>query len=208
MAELMEEKAAGSRVKIDKEKIKAAIEKSGFTKSQLSKELGYSDTYINSLLTSRSPGTMEEKDEKLLCYMLGVKPGTFIAPEPQMETQRDGGAAALENIFDKLCGLEKKTEKMADNLEAVWKKYNTAVLQLERVRMAIDQINTTEHDRAKAFLKGILKDGRVNAPEVLRAADDAGIKRAMIMQIRKEIGVEIDVTGNGKNQKSFWYIPR
>lgn len=71
MAELMEEKAAGSRVKIDKEKIKAAIEKSGFTKSQLSKELGYSDTYINSLLTSRSPGTMGEKDEKLLCYMLG-----------------------------------------------------------------------------------------------------------------------------------------
>lgn len=205
---------ADSRVLIDKEKIRAVIRETGSEKAKLSKDLGYLDTYISSLLSPRGQTTMEEKDEKLLCYMLGVQPGHFVKREEEERTQEVEGFGAehiekLEKKLDVLMrGMDKVTHEILDSIEAMRSKLNANTIQLEKMKQFWGQYTKTEKDRAIEFLKNILKDGRMNAPEVLNAADAAGIKRAVVMEARKEVGVEIDVTGYGKSQKLYWYIPR
>ena len=62
----------------------------------------------------------------------------------------------------------------------------------------------TEYDRAAEFLKGALKNGRVNAFDLLSDADEQGIKRSEIMKAKKELNVIVDSSGYGKSQKSWW----
>lgn len=183
----------------------------------MSRELGYTDTYINTILTLRSPGRMLEKDEKMLCYMLGVKPGYFIErSEPQKNlksiAEENHDFKNLENKIDVLLRgmdkIDKTSHEILDSIEAVRSKVNANTIQMEKIKQGIAKQTKSEEDRAIEFLRNILKDGRMSGLEVLNAADNYGIKRATVMKARKEIGVEIETTGYGKSQKSYWYIPR
>ena len=65
----------------------------------------------------------------------------------------------------------------------------------------------TDYDRACEFLQEALAGGRLNGNDLLLQADEAGIKRSEIMKAKKDLGVQIDISGYGKNQKAWWYMP-
>lgn len=205
------------RVKINKELLRNEIQEKRKSQAFLSRELGYADTYLCKILNSDNPGELVEKDEKMLCYMLGVKPGYFIERlEPQKNlkpiAEENHDFKNLENKIDILLRgmdkIDKTSHEILDSIEAVRSKVNANTIQMEKIKQGITQQTKTEKDRAIEFLRNILKDGRMSGPEVLNAADNYGIKRATVMEARKEIGVEIETTGYGKSQKSYWYIPR
>lgn len=180
------------------------LKETGKTKEGLSYELGRSKSYIWSLKDSTE---ISETVEKLMCLLLGKEPGYFVKREPEPEEKNPvAEAAILQNIFLKMCDLEKKIDALADEQASVYRKCNTNVIQLERLKDAVGVLSKTEYDRAVEFLKDTLKSGRVNAFDLMSAADDQGIRRSEIMRAKKDLNVIVDSSGYGKNQKSWWYM--
>lgn len=180
------------------------LKETGKTKEGLSYELGRSKSYIWSLKDSTE---ISETVEKLMCLLLGKEPGYFIKREPEPEEKKPAAeAAVLQNIFKKLCSLEKKIDTLTEEQTAVFRKCNANTIQIERIREAVDKLGQTEHDRATEFLQDALKNGRVNAFDLLSDADEQGIKRSEIMKAKKELNVVVDSSGYGKSQKSWWHM--
>lgn len=181
-----------------------AIKEKGKSKTEFGIELGKSRGYIWSLKDSTE---ISETVEKLMCLLLGKEPGYFAKREPEPEEKKPAAeAAVLQNIFQKLCSLEKKIDALTEEQTAVFRKCNANTIQIERIREAVDKLGQTEHDRATEFLQDALKNGRVNAFDLLSDADEQGIKRSEIMKAKKELNVVVDSSGYGKSQKSWWHM--
>lgn len=216
-----------TRVLVDKRKLRDAIDEKGYSKEALSLELGYSKSYLSVFLSDEKYKSLDIKDEKLVCLLLGCPIGSFVIREAQ--NQNDPIPAILQNLMHEIVELQRdmknvisqvtdvlasdkkilgKTENLEENQEKMYRKLNANTIQLEKIKESTEKMQKTEYDRAQEFLRDILRDGRVNSYDLLDAADKAGISRTKVMQARKDLGVEIDVTGYGKNQKSWWYMPK
>lgn len=216
-----------TRVLVDKRKLRDAIDEKGYSKEALSLELGYNKSYLSVFLSDEKYKSLDIKDEKLVCLLLGCPIGSFVMQEAQ--NQNDSIPAILQNLMHEIVELQRdmknvisqvtevlasdkrilgKLENLEENQEKMYRKLNANTIQLEKIKESTEKMQKTEYDRAQEFLRDILRDGRVNSYDLLDAADKAGISRAKVMQARKDLGVEIDVTGYGKNQKSWWYMPK
>lgn len=216
-----------TRVLVDKRKLRDAIDEKGYSKEALSLELGYNKSYLSVFLSDEKYKSLDIKDEKLVCLLLGCPIGSFVIREAQ--NQNDPIPAILQNLMHEIVELQRdmknvisqvtdvlasdkkilgKTENLEENQEKMYRKLNANTIQLEKIKESTEKMQKTEYDRAQEFLRDILRDGRVNSYDLLDAADKAGISRTKVMQARKDLGVEIDVTGYGKNQKSWWYMPK
>lgn len=216
-----------TRVLVDKRKLRDAIDEKGYSKEALSLELGYNKSYLSVFLSDEKYKSLDIKDEKLVCLLLGCPIGSFVIREAQ--NQNDPIPAILQNLMNEIAELKRdmkniigqvaevltsdkrilsKMENLEENQEKMYRKLNANTIQLEKIKESTEKMQKTEYDRAQEFLRDILRDGRVNSYDLLDAADKAGISRAKVMQARKDMGVEIDVTGYGKNQKSWWYMPK
>lgn len=216
-----------TRVLVDKRKLRDAIDEKGYSKEALSLELGYNKSYLSVFLSDEKYKSLDIKDEKLVCLLLGCPIGSFVIRKAQ--NQNDPIPAILQNLMNEIAELKRdmkniigqvaevltsdkrilsKTENLEENQEKMYRKLNANTIQLEKIKESTEKMQKTEYDRASEFLRDILSGGRVNSYDLLDAADKAGISRAKVMQARKDLGVEIDVTGYGKNQKSWWYMPK
>lgn len=216
-----------TRVLVDKRKLRDAIDEKGYSKEALSLELGYNKSYLSVFLSDEKYKSLDIKDEKLVCLLLGCPIGSFVIREAQ--NQNDPIPAILQNLMNEIAELKRdmkniigqvaevltsdkrilsKMENLEENQEKMYRKLNANTIQLEKIKESTEKMQKTEYDRAQEFLRDILRDGRVNSYDLLDAADKAGISRTKVMQARKDLGVEIDVTGYGKNQKSWWYMPK
>ncbi len=63
-------------------------------------------------------------------------------------------------------------------------------------------------EKAKQFLKGILRDGPKDAEEVLKAAHDAGISETTLRAAKKELQVKAEGAGGIAGEgKCMWVLP-
>lgn len=204
------------RVVIDKEKLKTAIEKKKYPKEKLAQDMGRSKTYIYQILNGNVLD-VRESDERFLCLLLGLNPGDLM--EKDVDENLGTPQVEIPKIFENILREIKETreevrrvasiyEKMSEDIEALRRKVSANTVQLEKIKEDVNKSAKNENDRAREFLAEIIKDGRINGAEVLRMADEAGIDRGRLLKMKKEMGIQVETVGYGKNQKSYWYMPK
>lgn len=142
-----------------------------------------------------------------MCLLLGKEPGYFKKEIPSAEQTTEEIPAAIVNIHREIQSMRKQMDAMAELAEKIFSKCNANTKQLEDVKVHVRALAKTDYDRACEFLQDTLAGGRLNGNDLLSQADEAGIKRSEIMKAKKDLGVQIDINGYGKNQKAWWYIP-
>lgn len=204
------------RVVINKEKLKTAIEKKKYPKEKLAQDMGRSKTYIYQILNGNVLD-VRRSDERFLCLLLGLNPGDLM--EKDVDENLGTPQVEIPKIFENILREIKETreevrrvasiyEKMSEDIEALRRKVSANTVQLEKIKEDVNKSAKNENDRAREFLAGIIKDGRINGAEVLRMADEAGIDRGRLLEMKKEMGIQVETVGYGKNQKSYWYMPK
>ena len=192
-------------VKIDYEKLATEVRARGKTNGWLSVQIAKDRGYITKL---KDKAEIPDNVENLICMVLGVEKGTYILPEPKAELKPQGEITVLNNLHKDVKSLLSVMENLADGQEKIWNKLNTNTIQLARIKDYTKVLEKDEYDRAVDFLKSALADGKVNGEEVLLRADSAGIKRADLNKAKNTVGIDTSVTGYGKNQKTWWFIPK
>lgn len=192
-------------VKIDYEKLATEVRARGKTNGWLSVQIAKDRGYITKL---KDKAEIPDNVENLICMVLGVEKGTYILPEPKEESKPQGEITVLNNLHKDVKSLLSVMENLADGQEKIWNKLNTNTIQLARIKDYTKVLEKDEYDRAVDFLKSALADGKVNGEEVLLRADSAGIKRADLNKAKNTVGIDTSVTGYGKNQKTWWFIPK
>lgn len=205
------------RVVINKEKLRTAIENKKYTQEKLSEEMGRSKTYVSQIL-SGNVLEIKESDERFLCLLLGLKPEELIKKDDTNSNSWENQAGILKTLGNMTHTMKTMEEKltqllllyneMSEDIETLKRKASANTVQLERIKENLDKPTKSENDRAKEFLVEIMKNGRINGAEVLRMADEAGIDRGRLLKIKKEMGIQVETVGYGKNQKSYWYMPK
>lgn len=142
-----------------------------------------------------------------MCLLLGKEPGYFKKEIPSAKKTTEEIPAAIVNIHREIQSMRKQMDAMAELAEKIFSKCNANTKQLEDVKVHVRALAKTDYDRACEFLQDTLAGGRFNGNDLLSQADEAGIKRSEIMKAKKDLGVQIDISGYGKNQKAWWYIP-
>lgn len=188
------------KVKIDYGKLCEEIRKSGKTKEGFSLELGRSKTYICGL---RNTSEQPESVEKVMCFLLGLEPGSLVEKE---RGRVAGETGAIEDVFKKICRIEETMEMQMEYIEKIFAKANANTIQLEKIKDGIKEFGKTDYEKAVEFLKGVLAEGRMNSEDILLKSDAAGIKRADLMKAKRDMQVDQSTTGYGKNQKTWWFI--
>lgn len=126
---------------------------------------------------------------------------------PRNERTAEEIPAAIVNIHREIQSMRKQMDAMAELAEKIFSKCNANTKQIEDVKVHVRALAKTDYDRACEFLRDALAGGMLNGNDILLQADEAGIKRSDIMKAKKDLGVQIDIRGYGKNQKAWWYIP-
>lgn len=139
--------------------------------------------------------------------LMEKEPGYFRKETPTGEKAEEEIPAAIVNIYREIQGVKKQMEILTELTEKIFSKCNANTKQLEDVKGHVGALAKTDYDRACEFLQNALAGGRLNGNDLLSQADEAGIKRSEIMKAKKDLGVQIDISGYGKNQKAWWYIP-
>lgn len=188
-----------NRVEIDADKLILMIQAKGLTMEQFGYAIGRSRNYISSL---RKNNMVPEAVRDLICEKLGI--GT----ESIAVVRETPGAEAkvFENLFSELQGIKSQLMELVEIQQATYSKLQANTVQTARIKEMLDKIQQTEYDRAEAFLREILKGGQVSAVELMKSADDSGIKRSELMKAKGKMDVKIYATGYGKNQKSWWSL--
>lgn len=148
--------------------------------------------------------------ERLMCLLLGLEQGSLIKQEAPTGSQ--GEIRILENLHKEVREVHQAVEECTELLEKIWSKVHANTIQLEKVKDDVKEcvqvLEMTDYDKAVRFLKDTLGGGRIDGAEVLRMADAAGIKRADLNKAKRDIRVDTAVTGYGKNQKTWWFLPQ
>ena len=192
-------------VKIDYEKLTAEIKARGKTNGWLSTQIAKERGYITKL---KDKAEIPDNVENLICMVLGVEKGTYILPEPKEESKPQGEIIVLNNLHKDIRAMREAVSEIAENQERIWNKLNTHTIQLERIKEYTKVLERDGHERAVDFLKSALADGKVSGEEILLRADSVGIKRADLNKAKNTVGIDTSVTGYGKNQKTWWFIPK
>lgn len=192
------------KVKIDHEKLLGELKEQKKTTKELSAELGMAECYIATRHKrgDEYPASME----KLMCFLLGKEPGYFILPEEKDVDTGTENPKILENIFRECKWQHEALERIEEKLDTLFRKVNANTVQLEKLKESMGLMAKTDLDVAVDFLKNILSGGRVEGMSVLMEADSAGIKHSNLMKAKKELEIQIETSGYGKNQKNWWYL--
>ena len=192
-------------IKIDYEKLATEVRARGKTNGWLSVQIAKDRGYITKL---KDKAEIPDNVENLICMVLGVEKGTYILPEPKAELKPQGEITVLNNLHKDVKSLLSVMENLADGQEKIWNKLNTNTIQLARIKDYTKVLEKDEYDRAVDFLKSALADGKVSGEKILLRADSVGIKRADLNKAKNTVGIDTSVTGYGKNQKTWWFIPK
>lgn len=197
------------KIKLDYEKLCAVLCERGITKAEFSRKIGRNSNFVNCLKQYKE---VHASTEALICNMLEVPVGYFVKEvkpeEPELKQNADAGAKAIENIYKLLNQVKDDIESLKIQNEKIFSKANANTVQLEKIKERLHEAMKTDFDRAYEFLEEQLSIGKVDGVELLQKCEAAGLKRSEVMKAKKELDVHISTTGYGKNQKSFWYIPR
>ena len=192
---------------INYEKLCRELEKRGKTRADLSRDMAKNKNFVG--LMEKNPEQPEEV-ERLMCLLLGLEAGSLIRQEEP--TGAMGEIKILENLHKESREMRGALEECTELLEKIWSKVHANTLQLEKMKgdlkECVQALGMTDYDKAVRFLKQTLGGGRLDGAEVLRMSDAAGIKRADLNKAKRDIGVDSAVTGYGKNQKTWWFLPQ
>lgn len=195
------------KVTIDYNRLCMELEKQGKTKADLSRDMAKNRNFVG--LMERNPDQPAEV-ERLMCLLLGLESGSLVKREEP--SGMSGEIRILENLHKESREMRKALEECTELLEKIWSKVHANTLQLEKVKgnlkECVQVLGMTDYDKAVRFLKQTLGGGRIDGTEVLRMSDAAGIKRADLNKAKRDIGVDTAVTGYGKNQKTWWFLPQ
>lgn len=195
------------RVTIDYGRLCLELEKQGKTKADLSRDMAKNRNFVG--LMEKNPDQPAEV-ERLMCLLLGLEQGSLIKQETSTGIQ--GEIKVLENLYKEMREVHQAVVEYGELLEKVWSKVHANTLQLETVKDHVqdcrEYLKLTDADKAEKFLRDMLSGGRMNGEDVLRAADAHGIKRADLNKAKRDLRVDTAVTGYGKNQKTWWFLPQ
>lgn len=195
------------KVTIDYGRLCLELEKQGKTKADLSRDMAKNKNFVG--LMAKNPDQPAEV-ERLMCLLLGLEQGSLIKQEDKTGSQ--GEIRILENLHKEMREIHQAVAEYGELLEKIWSKVHANTLQLEKVKdddkECVQVLGMTDYDKAVRFLKDTLSGGRIDGAEVLRMADAAGIKRADLNKAKRVIRVDTAVTGYGKNQKTWWFLPQ
>ena len=195
------------KVRIDYDRLCLELEKQGKTKADLSRDMARNKSFV-SLMAKNLEQPAEV--ERLMCLLLGLEQGSLIKQE--IQNGAPGEIKILENLHKEVREVHQAVTACTELLEKIWGKVHANTLQLERVKddvkECVQALGMTDYEKAVRFLKDTLGGGRINGEEVLRMSDAAGIKRADLNKAKRDIGVDTAVTGYGKNQKTWWFMPQ
>ena len=193
------------KVTIDYGRLCLELEKQGKTKADLSRDMAKNKNFVG--LMAKNP---DQPVERLMCLLLGLEQGSLIKQEDKTGSQ--GEIRILENLHKEMREIHQAVAEYGELLEKIWSKVHANTLQLEKVKDDVKEcvqvLGMTDYDKAVRFLKDTLSGGRIDGAEVLRMADAAGIKRADLNKAKRDIRVDTAVTGYGKNQKTWWFLPQ
>ena len=195
------------KVTIDYKRLCLELEKQGKTKADLSRDMAKNKNFVG--LMEKNPDQPAEV-ERLMCLLLGLEQGSLIKQEVPNGSQ--GEIRILENLHKEMRETRQAIENCTELLEKIWSKVHANTLQLETVKDHVrdcrEYLKLTDADKAEKFLRDILGGGRMNGEDVLRAADAQGIKRADLNKAKRDLRIDTAVTGYGKNQKTWWFLPQ
>ena len=195
------------KVTIDFERLCLELEKQGKTKADLSRDMAKNKNFVG--LMEKNPDQPAEV-ERLMCLLLGLEQGSLIKRE--VPTGIPGEVRIMENLHKEVREVHQAVEERTELLEKIWSKVHANTLQLETVKGHAQEcreyLKLTDADKAEKFLRDMLSSGRMNGEEVLRAADAQGIKRADLNKAKRDLRIDTAVTGYGKNQKTWWFLPQ
>lgn len=195
------------KVTIDYKRLCLELEKRGKTKADLSRDMAKNKNFVG--LMEKNPDQPAEV-ERLMCLLLGLEQGSLIKQEAPISSQ--GEIRILENLHKEVRETRQAIESCTELLEKIWSKVHANTLQLETVKDHVrdcrEYLKLTDADKAEKFLRDILGGGRMNGEDVLRAADAQGIKRADLNKAKRDLRIDTAVTGYGKNQKTWWFLPQ
>lgn len=195
------------KVTIDYERLCLELEKQGKTKADLSRDMAKNKNFVG--LMEKNPDQPAEV-ERLMCLLLGMEQGSLIKQETPVGLP--GDIKVLENLYKEMREVHQAVVEYGELLEKIWSKVHANTLQLETVKDHVrdcrEYLKLTDADKAEKFLRDILGGGRMNGEDVLRAADAQGIKRADLNKAKRDLRVDTAVTGYGKNQKTWWFLPQ
>ena len=177
------------------------------TKADLSRDMAKNKNFVG--LMEKNPDQPAEV-ERLMCLLLGLEQGSLIKQEAPIGSQ--GEVRILENLHKEMQEIHRAVEECGEIIEKIWSKVHANTLQLETLKEHINDcreyLKLTDADKAEKFLRDMLGGGRMNGEEVLRAADAQGIKRADLNKAKRDLRIDTAVTGYGKNQKTWWFLPQ
>ena len=195
------------KVTIDYERLSLELEKQGKTKADLSRDMAKNKNFVG--LMEKNPDQPAEV-ERLMCLLLGLEQGSLIKRETTTGLQ--GEIRIFENLYKEMREIHQAVVEYGEILEKIWSKVHANTLQLETVKDHVQEcreyLKLTDADKAEKFLRDMLSGGRMNGEEVLRAADAQGRKRADLNKAKRDLRVDTAVTGYGKNQKTWWFLPQ
>lgn len=195
------------KVTIDYGRLCLELQKQGKTKADLSRDMAKNKNFVG--LMEKNPDQPAEV-ERLMCLLLGLEQGSLIKRE--VPTGSPGEIRILENLHKEMQEIHRTVEEYKEILEKIWSKVHANTLQIESVKEHVNDcreyLKLTDADKAEKFLRDMLSGGRMNGEEVLRAADAQGIKRADLNKAKRDLRIDTAVTGYGKNQKTWWFLPQ
>lgn len=195
------------KVTIDYKRLCLELEKQGKTKADLSRDMAKNKNFVG--LMEKNPDQPAEV-ERLMCLLLGLEQGSLIKQEVPIGSQ--GEIRILENLYKEMREVHQAVVEYGELLEKIWSKVHANTLQLETVKDHVkdcrEYLKLTDANKAEKFLRDMLSGGRMNGEEVIRAADAHGIKRADLNKAKRDLRVDTAVTGYGKNQKTWWFLPQ
>lgn len=124
---------ARDSVRIDFDRLDAAIEAFGMSRRAFCEYIGRGASY---LAGAKNLGTLPRAQEAVICRVLGKEPGYFV--EGQVNgTARGGEAAILVNIVTMLGEILEKLETLEEleaTVTATHKKVHANTVQLEKIK--------------------------------------------------------------------------
>lgn len=206
-------KANVSKILLDGEKLKKALKEKDISMGELSERIGRNNTYIYNVLTRNTmvvPAT-----EKMICIELEVESGTFIKQESK-PSQADAGVVVIEKLIKELDTLKKVQKVILETLERVleeqekaYNKLGGQTTSLCRVKEMLTELCKSDREKAVEFLKSALcGETKALEKDILSRSKEVGIKEADLMCAKRDLDVQVGVTGYGNNQKRWWFLPK
>lgn len=85
-------------VKINKEKLEAAINNSGYSRSDLSRIIGVSDSYISNVVAAKGTGVFDSDNLSKLCVLLRIDKASVTEQDQPKEEKGEPYSERLEDI--------------------------------------------------------------------------------------------------------------